>query len=239
MMAKTPKFVSYLRVSTDAQGHSGLGLEAQREACRQHIAQVSDAVLVKEFIEIESGKHNDRAELAKAMSVTKAYGATLLIAKLDRLSRDAHFLIGLERSGVNFIACDNPQANRLTIGILALVAEQEREAISQRTKAALAAYKARGGKLGNPNGAKALREGYQRWIASDGYRGNPEATKGARDAADRFAAGVLPVISNLKAKGVTSAQGIARELNAGQVLTARGGKWSAASVINVMRRERC
>ncbi len=236
MMAKTPKFVSYLRVSTDKQGQSGLGLEAQREACRQHMASIAGATLVQEFIEIESGKHNDRVELANAMRMAKAYGATLLIAKLDRLSRDAHFLIGLERSGVNFIACDNPQANRLTIGILALVAEQEREAISQRTRAALAMVKARGVKLGNPNGARALRAGRARWLEQCGHAGNAEAAQGAHDAADRFAAGVLPVIASLKAKGVTSAQGIARVLNERQVLTARGGKWSAASVINVMRR---
>ena len=177
MMAKTPKFVSYLRVSTDKQGQSGLGLEAQREACRAFMAQVSNAVLVHEFIEVETGKHNDRAELANAMAMAKAYGATLLIAKLDRLSRDAHFLIGLERSGVNFVACDNPQANRLTIGILALVAEQEREAISQRTKAALAAYKARGGKLGNPNGAQYLREGRARWLAQWGRVVTPRPHK--------------------------------------------------------------
>jgi DNA invertase Pin-like site-specific DNA recombinase len=236
MMAKTPKFVSYLRVSTDKQGQSGLGLEAQREACRAFMATIAGATLVHEFIEVETGKHNDREELAKAMAMAKAYGATLLIAKLDRLSRDAHFLIGLERSGVNFVACDNPQANRLTIGILALVAEQEREAISQRTKAALAAYKARGGKLGNPYGGQYLREGRARWLEQCGHTGNAEAAQGARDAADRFAAGVLPVIVSLKAEGVTSAQGIARVLNERQVLTARGGKWSAASVINVMRR---
>jgi DNA invertase Pin-like site-specific DNA recombinase len=163
--------------------------------------------------------------------MAKVYGATLLIAKLDRLSRDAHFLIGLERSGVNFVACDNPQANRLTIGILALVAEQEREAISQRTKAALAAYKARGGKLGNPNGARALRVAQVARKARGEVRGN----EGARKAANEFANGVLPIIEQLKDSRM-SIQGISRELNARGVRTARGGTWTATSVINVMRR---
>jgi DNA invertase Pin-like site-specific DNA recombinase len=232
MMAKTPKFISYLRVSTDKQGLSGLGLEAQREACRQHMTSITGATLVHEFIEIETGKHNDRAELAKAMQMAKVYGATLLIAKLDRLSRDAHFLIGLERSGVNFVACDNPQANRLTIGILALVAEQEREAISNRTKAALAAYKARGGKLGNPNGARPLRAAQVARME----RGEVIGNEGARMAANEFAKGVLPIIEQLKDSGM-SIQGISRELNARGVRTARGGTWTATSVINVMRRE--
>src|SRR4051812_6074538 len=137
------KFVSYLRVSTAQQGQSGLGLEAQRQAVADYLANTGGN-LVETYTEIESGKRNDRPELAKAMHHAKVIGGTLVIAKLDRLSRNAHFLLGLKNAGVEFVACDMPHANRLTVGIMALVAEQERDAISARTKAALAAAKARG-----------------------------------------------------------------------------------------------
>ncbi len=220
---KQPRFISYLRVSTDKQGRSGLGLEAQRETCRQHVG--ASGKLWCEFLEVESGKQNDRPQLAAAIAEARAYGATLLIAKLDRLSRDAHFLIGLERAGVEFVACDLPNANRLTVGIMALVAEQEREAISQRTKAALQAAKARGVKLGNPNGAAHLKG-----------RGNKEAAEGARAKADKFAGTVAPVFAALKAQGIKSAGAMAKELNTRGVPTARGGAWTARAVINTMTR---
>ena len=133
------KFVSYLRVSTKRQGESGLRLEAQRAAVETWLNGGSWQ-LVEEHVEVESGKRDDnRPALAKAFEACKVYDAKLVIAKLDRLSRDAHFLLGLQKAGVEFIAVDMPHANRLTVGIMALVAEQEREAISQRTKAALAA----------------------------------------------------------------------------------------------------
>ena len=125
------RYVSYLRVSTSSQGKSGLGLEAQRHQVEQHLNSVSGN-LVSELVEVESGKRNDRPKLQEAIALAKAYNATLVIAKLDRLSRNARFLLGLKESGVKFIAADNPQANNLTIGILALIAEHEREAVSDR-----------------------------------------------------------------------------------------------------------
>jgi DNA invertase Pin-like site-specific DNA recombinase len=150
------KFVSYLRVSTKRQGESGLGLEAQRAAVETWLG--GRWQLVEEFVEVESGKRADNhPALARAFEACKAFNAKLVIAKLDRLSRDAHFLLGLEKAGVEFIAVDMPHANRLTVGIMALVAEQEREAISQRTKAALAAARARGVRLGNPKSTKVKR----------------------------------------------------------------------------------
>jgi DNA invertase Pin-like site-specific DNA recombinase len=150
------RFVAYERVSTKRQGASGLGLEAQRKAIDDFVAS-RGAEAIARFTEVESGKLANRLELAKALHIAKVTVATLLIAKLDRLSRNAAFLLTLRDSGVRFVAADMPEANDLTVGIMALVAEQEREAISRRTKEALAAARARGVKLGNPNGAAALR----------------------------------------------------------------------------------
>ena len=115
------KFVSYLRVSTDRQGKSGLGLEAQRHQVEQHLNSVGGD-LVSELVEVESGKRNNRPKLHEAIALAKAYNATLIIAKLDRLSRNALFLLSLKEAGVKFVAADNPSANNLTIGILALIA---------------------------------------------------------------------------------------------------------------------
>src|SRR3954471_9889154 len=146
------RYVSYLRVSTDRQGRSGLGLEAQRAAVAAYL-DGGNWSLLSEFVEVESGKRDtNRPELAKALHLAKITGAVLLIAKLDRLSRDAHFLLGLEKAGVDFVAVDMPAANRLTVGIMAMVADEERRAISARTKAALAAAKARGRQLGGDRG---------------------------------------------------------------------------------------
>jgi DNA invertase Pin-like site-specific DNA recombinase len=137
------RFVSYLRVSTAKQGHSGLGLEAQRIAVADYL-NGGNWHLVTEVVEIESGKRSDRPKLAEALRLCRLHNATLVIAKLDRLSRDAHFLLGLEKAGVDFVAADMPSANRLTVGIMAMVADEERGMISKRTKDALAASKARG-----------------------------------------------------------------------------------------------
>jgi DNA invertase Pin-like site-specific DNA recombinase len=146
-------FVAYYRVSTQRQGRSGLGLEAQQKAVRDHL-NGGNWRIVAEFTEIESGQRPGRPQLAAALKACRAVGATLIIAKLDRLARNVHFVSGLMESGVEFTAVDFPQANRLTVHILAAVAEHEAKMISERTKAALAAAKRRGVKLGGDHGAR-------------------------------------------------------------------------------------
>src|SRR5262249_16499071 len=145
------KFVSYLRVSTARQGRSGLGIEAQRNAVEDYL-NGGNGQVVKEFVEVESGKKADRPQLEKAFQFCRLIGAKIVIAKLDRLSRDAHFLLGLEKAGVDFVAADMPQATRLTIGIMAVMAEHERCMSSQRTKAAPRAAQTGGGGLGRERG---------------------------------------------------------------------------------------
>lgn len=215
------KFVSYFRVSTARQGASGLGLDAQRVAVDTYLNGGNWSVLAS-FTEIESGKRSDRAELAKALTMCRLTGATLVIAKLDRLARDAHFLLGLQASGVEFVAADNPHANRLTVGILALVAEQEGRAISERTKAALAAAKARGTVLG-------------------GWRGGPVVDHTAGNAAvvaqaDAFASTVRPMVLKMFGEGL-SLRAIAERLTAQGIRTARGGAWGASNVRNLIARD--
>jgi DNA invertase Pin-like site-specific DNA recombinase len=217
-------FVAYCRVSTARQGKSGLGLEAQREAVRSYL-NGGQWSLTAEFTEVESGKNDDRPELAKALQACRVYGAKLVIAKLDRLSRDAHFLLGLEKAGVDFVAADMPNANRLTVGIMAMVADEERRMISQRTKAALAAARKRGVKLGGDRGARLSRA----------------ARKAGRDAqaarADERAADLAHVIGDLQRAGVTSLSGIARALTERRIPTPRGGsEWSATQVARMVAR---
>ena len=213
MSAHFGKFVAYYRVSTDRQGKSGLGLEAQREAVMQYL-NGGPWTLVGEFTEVESGKRADRPELEKALAACKKQKARLVIAKLDRLSRNLAFIAALMESGVEFVAVDNPHMNKLTIHILAAVAEHEREMISERTKAALAAAKRRGTRLGNPNLPQAAKRGVAALKAN----------------ARQFAANVRPIIEEIMRAGVTSHNQIAAKLNERNVRTARGGRWTHVQV---------
>jgi DNA invertase Pin-like site-specific DNA recombinase len=217
------KFVSYLRVSTDKQGKSGLGMEAQRRAVADYL-NGGRWKLVGEFVEVESGKRDDRPQLAAALAACRLHGATLVIAKLDRLSRDAHFLLGLQKAGVEFVAADMPDANKMTVGIMAIIAQHEREMISARTKAALAAAKARGQKLGNPDNLSNRKLGTAR----------ANETKTAK--ADARAADLASIIREAQESGATSLRAIAGRLNEIGVPAARGGEWSAVQVSRVLAR---
>lgn len=220
------KAVAYYRVSTEQQGRSGLGLEAQRVAVEDLVRARSWRLIAPPFQEVESGKRNDRPELLKAIDRCRQTGATLVIAKLDRLSRNAAFLLTLRDSGVRFVAADMADANELTIGIMALVAQQEREAISERTKAALAAAKARGTRLGNPRGVAAFK-------GCIGYLAGAEA---ARRKADEHAELLRPVIDHLRSEGHLSFGALSRRLNQEGMRTPRGGQWYPASVRNLLAR---
>lgn len=225
----TGKFISYCRVSTAKQGNSGLGLEAQRETISQYL-NGGEWRLIGEFVEVESGKNNDRPELAKALKECQLTGATLLVAKLDRLSRDIHFITSLEKAGIEFTVCDFPTANKFTIHIFAALAQYERELISQRTKVALAAKKARGAKLGTPENLS----------KEDADQGRAKGRAVVQDKADRFAVKVAPKIAEYREQGKVSLNGIARNLNQDHVLTARGnaGAWTPAAVKNLLVRIR-
>jgi DNA invertase Pin-like site-specific DNA recombinase len=212
------KFIAYFRVSTDKKGKSGLGLEAQRKAVLDYL-NGGRWILVQEFVEIESGKDSDRQQLAAALAACKKHRAKLVIAKLDRLSRNLAFIAALMESGVESVAVDNPHATKLTVHILAAVAEHEREMISERTKAALQAAKARGVRLGNPQLAKAAKRG----VAA------------VRANARRFAVNVLPIIEEIERTAITSHNAIAGKLNERNVRTARGGKWTHVQVGAVLR----
>jgi len=216
---KTQSVVTYYRVSTQRQGVSGLGLEAQRHAVQEHL-NVHAHEIVAEFIEIESGKRNDRPKLAEAIELCRKRKATLIIAKLDRLARNVHFISGLLDSGIEFTAADNPHANKMMIQLLAVFAEHEREQISKRTKEALAAAKARGVKLGARD-QKTLSDMGNRAIAA---------------AAEEFAEKLRPTIEGLNAQGIASASAIAEELNRKGFASAKGGSWSAATARRLLRR---
>jgi len=221
------QIVSYLRVSTARQGSSGLGLEAQRAAVAS-FAAAGGYTIVSEIVEVESGAKNARPQLASALAGCRLHRATLVIAKLDRLARNVAFIANLMDGGVEFVACDMPHANRLTLHLLAAIAEHEREMISQRTKAALQAAKARGAKLGNPNGAAALLEG-----CSDAAQASA-AVRRARAA--EHAAGVAPILRELSQGGLNNRQ-MATDLNRRGVPSPSGSAWYPEQVRRIAARQ--
>ncbi|MDO8608217.1 MAG: recombinase family protein [Phaeospirillum sp.] len=218
------KFVSYYRVSTQQQGRSGLGLEGQRHAVTEFLNGGSWE-LVSEFTEIESGKRSDRPQLQLALAAARRHRAVLLIAKLDRLSRDAHFLLGLEKAGVEFVCADMPNANRLTIGIMAMVADEERRMISARTKAALAAARARGVVLGNPRLAEC------RNVDTLAARAAKASARASMDA------DLCQIVVDSCACGETSIRAIGDWLTTANVPTATGkAEWSFGAVRRLLVR---
>jgi DNA invertase Pin-like site-specific DNA recombinase len=216
--------VAYYRVSTQQQGRSGLGIEAQKAAI-QRFAEAEGIDVVAEHVEVETGKGADalerRPELAAALANARKAKCTVVVAKLDRLSRDVHFISGLMAHRVPFVVAElGADADPFMLHLYAALAEKERALISQRTKAALAAKKAQGVKLGNPRAAEAA----------------VKAQAAHRASADRFAANILPVVDSIRASGISSHAGIAAVLNARGVHTARGGRWHATTVRNLLTR---
>jgi DNA invertase Pin-like site-specific DNA recombinase len=216
--------VAYYRVSTARQGRSGLGIEAQKAAVAR-FAETEEIEIIGEHVEIETGKGSDaldrRPELAAALTAARKAKCPVLVAKLDRLSRDVHFILGLMTQRVPFIVADlGADADPFMLHLYAALAEKERALISQRTKAALAAKKAAGAKLGSPK------------IAQTAQLGN-EAN---RAAADQFAANVLPIVREIQAAGITTLRDIAAALNARGIATARGGEWHSSTVRNLLQR---
>lgn len=209
-----PQFYAYYRVSTDRQGKSGLGLDAQRHVTSE-FAKQQDGQLIGEFTEVESGKRTRRPQLNAALEACKRAGATLLIAKLDRLARNVHFISGLLEADVKFIAVDMPNADRFMLHVYAAMAEEEGRRISERTKSALARAKARGvrlGKHGETLGAKRKQE------------------------ADRFAKSVGHKINAKREIQRMTFKDIAEHLNSEKLKSSGGGKWFPASVRRVHRR---
>ena len=222
MTPRMARFIAYYRVSTKRQGLSGLGLDAQRESVAAYLSGNRGSKLIAEFTEVEHGtrKGNHRPQLAAALAQCRVHNATLIIAKLDRLARNVAFVSNLMESNVEFTACDFPQANRLTVHILASVAEHEAEMISTRTKLALAAAKRKGTVLGGDRGNTQLI-----------YRkGNRASAKVRSEDAQRRAADLLPIIADLRAEGAVSLREIAAGLNERGIPAARGGEWSAVQV---------
>lgn len=220
------KLIAYHRVSTARQGASGLGLEGQEAAVAAY-AQAHGGTLLRAYTEIETGKRADRPELAKALADCKRSKATLVIAKLDRLARNVHFLSGLMEAGVDFVCCDQPSANRLTLHILAAVAEDEARRISERTKAALAAYKARGGKLGAARpGAKRLTGGANAYAAK-------RAGEVAREKAQEAYGDLAPWVKELRAGGM-SLRAVAAKLNGEGHTTRQGKAWNPVQVARIL-----
>jgi DNA invertase Pin-like site-specific DNA recombinase len=215
--------VTYLRVSTQRQGQSGLGLDAQRGACKI-FCQRHGYEIVQECVEVESGRKNDRPVLADALALCRERSATLLIARLDRLARNVHFISGLMDSDADFRACDLPEANRLLLHVMAAVGEAEARAISERTRVALSAARARGTLLGAENPlSRNLRQG-------DGMRGGRTTQENAWSAY----ASLAPTIRQLRDSGLSLAA-VAQRLNDSKKRTRTGKKWTAMQVSRVLR----
>jgi len=217
------KYVAYYRVSTQKQGKSGLGLGAQEKMVADFVA-IHGGEIVAEYTEVESGKRDDRPELMQAMKHATLVGGRLLVGKLDRLSRDLHFITSLQKSRVDFVICDMPHCDSFTIHIYGALAERERQLISSRTKSGLAIAKAKGVKLGTNN----LKPEVIRNASEMGVRARQQK-------ADDFATRVKPTIEALVARGM-SLRGVAAELRSLGVKTARGGNWTATTVRNVLGR---
>lgn len=220
MEAHRGRFVAYYRVSTARQGRSGLGLEAQQQAVLDFL-NGGRWELVAEYREVESGKINGRPELAKALAACRVYKATLVVAKLDRLSRDAAFLLNLKASGVRFVIAEMPEANELTVDLLAVLAQHERRIISERTRAALQIAKRRGVKLGNPDHLddKARRKGTR--VSAD-----IRTARAIQEARDR-----APIVAELREQGARSLRELAAGLNARRVPAPRGKQWTAPAQV--------
>ena len=216
--------VAYIRVSTTSQGRSGLGIESQREALTRFAKEVGFDI-VAEFVEIETGKGSDaldrRPQLAAALAKARAMRCSVVVAKLDRLSRDVHFISGLMAHRVPFVVTElGPDVDPFVLHLYAALAEKERALISGRTKSALAAAKAKGVKLGKPH--------------IEAARG--EAVAAIKAEADRSAGNVLPIIAEIKKSGASTLRAIAEALNARGIPTPRGGRWHATSVRNALAR---
>jgi DNA invertase Pin-like site-specific DNA recombinase len=218
------KYIAYYRVSTARQGRSGLGLEAQRQAVTTHLRGEKP---LYEFTEIESGRRSDRPKLAEALAACRVHKATLVIAKLDRLARNVAFVSNLMDAGVEFEAVDFPQANRLTIHILAAVAEHEARMISERTRAALAAAKERGRSLG----------GFRGRVGSGTDLARARAARVAK--VNQRAIDLAPTIAAVRADGAQSLRSIAAGLNSRGITTVRGAAWSASQVRTLLARIPC
>lgn len=221
------KYICYYRVSTADQGRSGLGLDAQRKTVLDFL-NGNGHEIVGEYTEIESGGKNDRPELQKALKACRLKKARLIVSKLDRLSRDLHFISELQRAGVPFVIAEMPDATELTIHIYAALAQHERKVISQRTKAALEQLKAKGVKLGNP----CLRKGEK----IPGGGDTTTANKVRISKADEYAQDMISVIAEFQETGSTSLREIADDLNNAGYKTARGGQWHATSVSRIFKR---
>jgi DNA invertase Pin-like site-specific DNA recombinase len=222
-------FIPYYRVSTERQGRSGLGLEAQRAAVAAYIESQGGEVL-ESFTEVESGKRDDRPQLKAAFEMAEVTGGTVVFAKLDRLSRNAAFLLNLRDSSAKFVALDCPELDTLSLGMRAVIAQHERETISTRTKSALQAAKKRldkeGRRLGNPNG---LSEAAAR-------RGRNEGAKSKKATADAFAMKLAPVLANIKSQGASGLSALAVAMNAKRIVTSSGGAWNAKAVSRILAR---